>query len=102
MFDAQVECEASMSAHETTGRERKISLHLPLPRRIHCDPAVYLSVARRYCDVLAHDPSLRTLDVTLRSRRSSDPELHDVLDLRDVCHAPPAYRLIGHNPWIKP
>jgi hypothetical protein len=40
------------------------------------------------------------LDLSLRSRRTSEAEFHQVIDIRNFCAADPAYDIWRHNAWI--
>lgn len=102
MFDARVECQAGAVLHSATGSERRVPIEHRLPPRIQCDPIVYLGDARALCRKLAGKAGVTSIDLWLRSRRTSDTEQTQVLDLRDVCSTRPEYRWLGHNAWIFP
>jgi hypothetical protein len=41
------------------------------------------------------------LDLHLRSRRTTEPELRDVIDIRDFCTAGVTYDMWRPNDWIR-
>ena len=96
MFDAKTECEARARVRSRDGRVEVVDLRMPLPIRLHCDPIVYLSRARRLC----RDPRVVNLDWTLRTRRSDEKELRGVVDQRDFCDRRLRYSSLLPNDWI--
>ena len=97
MFDAKVVCEARLEVHRGVEPVRVLPLRESLPIRIQCDPAVYFGVAHAFC---RHARDDETIDLFLRSRRTTEPELRPVIELHDVCRSNARYTLLGHNPWI--
>jgi hypothetical protein len=101
MFDAKVECEASQVLHLAKGADKEIPVEFQgLATRIKCDPVVFLSLARAQCRDLARLPNIRDFDFRLKSRRSSDPEFHDVMNVKDFCQAGLSYDMWRPNDWI--
>ena len=100
MFDALVQCEATALVKTVDGRAKRVNLFRPLPARIRCDPLIYWNRANQLCRQLKASGVGGDLDLTLRSRRSSDPEMTPVLDVRRYCALAPAYSIWFHNPWI--
>ena len=99
MFDAKVVCEARLEVHLGDAPAQVLPLREPLPVRIQCDPAVYLGLAQTFCRHGANRPD-QSVDLFLRSRRTTEPELRPVVELRDVCRSDAHYTVLGHNPWI--
>ena len=85
MFDARIDCRASMGTHE---------LQLPDALRIRCDPLVVRARA------LAECAQLGDFDLVLQARRSSDAHYRRVIDAKDFCSKTPNYRALSHNAWI--
>jgi len=101
MFDAPLECVASATARDPTGRKRTLRLSVPLlPVRIRCDPVVYFSVAKNLCSRLSKRYPLATLDLHLKTRRSGEHQFRQVIDQSDFCHAGLSYDLWRPNVWI--
>jgi hypothetical protein len=96
MFDALVECDATMTYHLPDGDRVEIRKETTkLPHRSRCDPLIYYAIARNACASAGAD-----FDLSLRSRRNSSAGYTQVLDLRAFCAAPPHYALWRHNDWI--
>lgn len=101
MFDARVECEASQVLHLASGADKELPVEFRgLSTRIRCDPVVFLSLARAQCRELARLPNVRDFDFRLKSRRSSDPGFHDVINVRNFCQAGLTYDMWRPNDWI--
>jgi hypothetical protein len=108
MFDARVECDATMTYHLSDGRQQ--TEHRPestqLPHRSRCDPLIYYAIARNACAHLAadaHRPAAGgavDFDLRLQAKRTSSSEYTQVLDVEKFCASPPAYALWHHNRWI--
>lgn len=101
MFDALPTCEVNATLKLKSGRVAQKDLFLPLPPRIRCDPVVYLSEARRLCRAHGKSDRFVDLDLTLRSRRSTDGDLHTIVDVTDFCAKSPGYSILGFNDWIR-
>jgi hypothetical protein len=101
MFDARVVCEAGLVVHRDGGKDQALPMHpKALAQRIACDPISYFNMARAQCVRLAGTAGFRDFDLHLRSRRTSDPELRDVVDVKDFCSAGLTYDLWRPNDWI--
>jgi hypothetical protein len=101
MFDARVECEASATIHFANGTDKEVPSKLKgLPKRIECDPIVYFSFANQQCRKVARSLDMKDFDLHLRSRRTSDPELHDVINVKNYCAAGLTYDMWRPNGWI--
>jgi hypothetical protein len=101
MFDAKVECEAYADVRAANGTVRRLNLRRGLLVRIDCDPIVLYGRARNLCEhrsQLADD--VAELDLRLRARRTTDPILHEVIDVPRFCARRLRYDPIRHNPWI--
>lgn len=100
MFDARVVCEASATLRSRDAQARTVVLQPRLAQRIRCDPLVYFNLAHALCRKLRREPGFDDLDLLLRSRRSSEPELRPVISLTNFCRQKPSYDLWRPNPWI--
>jgi hypothetical protein len=103
MFDAKVECEAYADVRAADGTVRRLNLRRGLLVRIDCDPIVLHGRARNLCEhrsQLADD--IAELDLHLRARRTTDPILHEVIDVPGFCAKRLRYDPIRHNAWIRP
>jgi hypothetical protein len=96
-----VECDAKLTTHLADGSTRDDGLAEAkrLPHRSRCDPIVYFNLARNACRNRA---DIVDLDLSLRSRHSSDPELRPTIDVKRFCAAAPTYDMWRHNTWITP
>jgi hypothetical protein len=103
MFDAWTTCESRARIHHANSPTvEELDLRLPLPIRLHCDPIVYLSRARRLCrEHQARDPGFQDLDLSLRTRRSNETELKTVIDLPGFCARDIHYSYFTPNDWIQ-
>ncbi len=101
MFDAQVVCEGYAVLHQEGGGTKRIRLsNVRYPRRIACDPILFFNLAGRECRRTDRRPRTVDLDLELRSRRSSEPELREVIDVRNFCSSGVTYDLWRPNDWI--
>ena len=97
MFDALVECDATMTYHRPDGDRVEVRRETTkLPHRSRCDPLIYYAIARNACARGDH----ADFDLSLRSKRNSSAEYTQVLDVRSFCAAQPHYALWRHNAWI--
>ena len=104
MFDALVQCEATMTYHLPEGDRVDVRAETrKLPHRSRCDPLVYHALARNECARLAGRSAAPVdFDLSLRSKRNSAASYTQVLEIRNFCAAPPRYALWRHNEWITP
>jgi hypothetical protein len=100
MFDARVVCEAHVTLHGGQGGSRRLRVAARAPTRIRCDPIVYLSVVRALCRQGATHGRWRDLDLSLRSRRTSETALRPVVELDGFCQRSISYNVWRPNPWI--
>jgi len=102
MFDALIVCEAKMTFHLADGstREDPLAQTARLPHRSRCDPVIFFDLAKNACRRRA--PDVVDLDLSLRSRHSSDAEYRPTIDVKGFCAADPAYDMWRHNAWINP
>jgi hypothetical protein len=101
MFDTKTVCEAVAIVKNRDGTGKRIDLDIVHPARIHCDPIVYLSRARNLCEKeRATNPNFANLDLSLRTRRSSESELQTIVNQPDFCGKELSYSLLSHNDWI--
>jgi hypothetical protein len=98
MFDAKPECEAYATVRRSDGSVRTVDLQIKHPMRIHCDPITYRSLAHSLCE---KEKDAQSIDLTLRSRRSTEHTLHEIVQEADVCSKSLRYSLFSHNAWIR-
>ena len=112
MFDALVECEATITYHRQDGSSTQVALDSAkrLPHRSRCDPLIYFNMAKNECRrISSGEPSRRAgplgrvvdLDLSLRSKRNSEREYRDVIRIEGFCAADPSYDMWRHNGWIQ-
>ena len=71
-------------------------------QRISCDPILDFNLARNECRRLdGRKPKTVDLDLHLRSRRTTDPRLHDVIDIPNFCSSEITYDMWRPNDWIR-
>jgi hypothetical protein len=102
MFDARVTCDAYADVRTGDGGVQRVSLRRGAAVRIDCDPIVLYGRARNLCEHrsrLVQD--VADLDLHLRARRTTDPVLHEVVDVRNFCAQHLRYDPFRHNPWIE-
>jgi len=101
MFDARVVCEAFATIHKEDGTTKDVPIRTDqLAQRITCDPIAYFNLARSNCRNYEKKGKFTDFDLHLRSRRTSDPEFRDVIDIRNFCTAKPTYDMWRPNVWI--
>ncbi len=100
MFDARVECEATAMLALPSGDQ--VKLRLPAgSARTACDPIMVHGTARILCRKRdTGELPFTDLDLSLRSRRATDPTLKDVIAIERFCANPPRYDPFLHNDWI--
>lgn len=101
MFDAKVVCEGTMRLH--LGEDRILDVPIPnegYAHRIRCDPVLYFNLARNTCRKFRPSGRIDDLDLRLRSRRSTEAELRDVIVLDRFCETDPTFDMWRPNPWI--
>ena len=101
MFDAPLECRASVAFVSSTGVQVEVPLNAPfLNARLQCDPIVYLGLARHYCRESAQQGGGFNFTLRLESRRAAGARYLPIIDLESFCTTSPKYRLFRHNDWI--
>jgi hypothetical protein len=101
MFDARVVCRARAMLHGADGKTTEFSPNLALAQRIRCDPIVYLSVGRAVCRVICEEKHRCTdIDLELWSRRTTQPALRPVINVKNFCTSGLHYDLWRPNAWI--
>jgi hypothetical protein len=98
MFDAKVECASQATLRNGAQTVQVFDLASGLAVRVACDPLVARARALSLCGRIAGE-GLR-LDLSLRSKRSSEPALRPVVAIDDFCRHVPVYRWWRHNDWI--
>jgi hypothetical protein len=101
MFDAPLECHATMTFRQATGDKDRVSLRAQfLTARLMCDPIVYFNLARDYCNQEMNDKKHADFDLQLEARRLGRTTFHTVVSIRSFCAANPSYSMWHHNRWI--
>ena len=102
MFDARVVCQGYAMVTTADGRQKKTAFsNRSYSKRIACDPVLYFNLARNECRRERRGAALVRLDLHLRSRRTTEPELRDVIDIPDFCNARITYDMWRPNEWIQ-
>ena len=101
MFDALVVCESHVTLHDAQGRTRRIRVETGRgSARVRCDPIVHFNVARALCRQGIEQGRWTDVDLSLRSRRTTDSLLRPVVEVEEFCRQPLTYDLWRPNPWI--
>ena len=101
MFDAQVVCESHVTFHDGQGGTRRVPVVTGGAARTQCDPIVHLNIARALCRQVASNRRWTDLDLSLRSRRTTEADLRPVVEIEGFCRANPTYDVWRPNPWIR-
>jgi len=110
MFDALVDCQATVTYRLSDGDTRGTSLAETrrLPHRSRCDPIIYFDLAKNECArIAAADtadgarPAAVDLDLELRSKRNSAADYRPVIDVSRFCALDLHYDMWRHNVWIQ-
>jgi hypothetical protein len=102
MFDARVLCESYVTLHDAQGGTRRIRMETARgSTRVRCDPIVHFNIARALCRQGASHGQWTEVDLSLRSRRTTDPDLRPVVEIEGFCRANPTYDVWRPNSWIK-
>ena len=102
MFDARVLCESYVTLHDAHGGTRRIRMETGRgSTRVRCDPIVHFNIARALCRQGASHGQWTEVDLSLRSRRTTDPDLRPVVEIEGFCRANPTYDVWRPNSWIK-
>jgi len=100
MFDAPVECRASLT-YEHSDRQIRIPLVAPyLTTRVWCDPIVYMSLAKNFCQRNV-ERGLGSIGLRLETKKGDEALYRRVIDVRDACSASVSYSMLHHNWWIQ-
>ncbi len=103
MFDAWVTCEGAITLKYADGRTEE--LPIPMKRRaairIKCDPVINFSRAKRSCYEHRDDPNFLDLDLYYEARRSHQPHMRPLVDIKDFCSQKLSYDLWRPNEWIR-
>jgi hypothetical protein len=102
MFDARVVCEGYAIVRTADGKQKKTAFsNRSYSKRIACDPVLYFNLARNECRRERRGAALVNLDLHLRSRRTTEPDLRGVIDIPDFCTAGITYDMWRPNEWIR-
>ena len=71
-----------------------------LPHRSRCDPTIFFDLAKNSCR--QRRPGVIDVDLSLKSKHSSDAQDHQTIDIKRFCAANPTYDMWRHNAWIHP
>jgi hypothetical protein len=97
MFDASTQCEFEAIAHFKNG-EVKLPRLYQLEERLKCDPHVLLTEAQWRCRRLMAMPGFESLNVSLKSKRKTDPEFRRIFSFENFCREPHHMNFWG---WIR-
>ncbi|TFH31573.1 MAG: hypothetical protein E4H00_03235 [Myxococcales bacterium] len=101
MFDAKMRCDAFAELRNRDGSTSRESLLLSTEPRTRCDPIMVRAAALMLCARRDRgELDFVDLDMVLSTRRFTDPVMHTLIDLHDVCANPPRYDPFFHNDWI--
>ncbi len=101
VYDARVECKASVIVHTTSGQSHNFKLTAPyMVPRIACDPAVYFSLGKDLCRRLPQKAGYKSFDLHMSTRRWGEQKFRAMIDQHDFCRANLHYDLWRHNAWI--
>jgi len=96
MFDAGTQCELKvMAAYADKVVRLSPQYSGNLQPRLACDPYVMLADARHRCRQLKNDPGFISLEVTLLSKRKTDPGFTTVFAFSDFCAQPRRMDIFG-------
>jgi hypothetical protein len=112
MFDALVECDAAITYRLDNGSTRQVRLEQTkrLPHRSRCDPIIYFDLAKNECRHTRQSngmaPSSESagivdLDLSLRTKRNSDTDYQQLIEIPQFCTTNPSYDMWRHNAWIR-
>jgi hypothetical protein len=107
MFDALIECEAHITYRldDSGSRQDTLDQTKRMPHRSRCDPLIYFAIAKNQCAHIeaqgAKPGGAVDLDLMLRSKRTTAPEYHAVIDIANFCASDPRYNIFRHNAWIR-
>ena len=101
MFDARVSCEARATVHHRDGSTSEVNLALARPVRHGCDPIVVANRARNLCEGRGAAKDVAEVDVVLRSRRTTEREMVELVNERGVCAKPLRFDPFRHNEWLR-
>jgi hypothetical protein len=101
MFDARVACEAHVTLHDVQGGTRRVPTVSEGAARTQCDPIVHFNIARALCRQAASNGQWSDLDLSLRSRRTTELDLRPVVEIEGFCRANPTYDVWRANSWIR-
>jgi hypothetical protein len=100
MLQARQVCEVGVTIHEGERTEPR-DLKLPglAPRSI-CDPVIYYNRVRNICRWNAASGQSRTVDFSMRVRRTTETDFRLVADTKDFCNTVHDYSLLSSNAWL--
>lgn len=85
MFDARSVCTNNFYIHQNN----KTVVYNPnlkyLGPRVWCDHGLLLNQAKNICQEKKSDPKFQSMDIVLLSKRTTDIQFQEVLNIRDVC-----------------
>jgi hypothetical protein len=99
--DARVACEAHVTLHDVQGGTRRVPTVSEGAARTQCDPIVHFNIARALCRQAASNGQWSDLDLSLRSRRTTELDLRPVVEIEGFCRANPPYDVWRANSWIR-
>lgn len=100
MFDSRVYCKGGITLKFKDGTTKTLPIPIEGTTRIKCDPAVHFSRAKRSCDAYRDDERFVDLDLVYEARRSHQPAMRPLADVKDCCRQDLSYDLWRPNGWI--
>ena len=100
MLDANTRCQARMSATWGNSHSEVGALIPALQPRIQCDPAVFYSYIKSMCQTGRQFAPDYSISLDLKSKRSTDPGFHSIVDEKDMCRDELRLHIWKANDWI--
>jgi hypothetical protein len=97
MFEAKQMCDVWATVHYADASWRVFDLKLKqLPPRVVCDPIVYFDRVSNIC----RSHGVSDVDWVMSIRRTTDRDVHELVNEVDFCSKPHAYAVLGNNAWM--
>lgn len=100
MFEARQVCDVTAVLHTGDGQQHPVDLKWShLNPRMVCDPVVYFNRLQTLCrDRQQRD--IREVDFRMSARRTTDPDMYSVADVKGACDKGLEYDVLGNNSWM--
>lgn len=103
MLAATVICKGSIQSvysNRTVDMTHEVSKVTRL-QAFRCDPYVYYDRAKAICKSLQGQPGFQRVQMKLASRRSTETQFTDIVDVEDMCRNEISYTIVWPNSWIQ-